>query len=111
MWSLRVGLESEKVGFAPLEKKVVLKTRRFGKMRMTVKVLLVGGIVGALSLCGEGLPDNDPVLDTIAQINHMNWVVTKINHYSGPCPMQIDGSVGKQRQERSGRVDEGDGAR
>lgn len=57
-------------------------------MRMMANVLFVAGIIGVLPLLGDGRPDDDPVLDTIAQMNHMNWVVTKINHYNNAIVLE-----------------------
>ena len=48
-------------------------------------VLLLGTLKG---LCTESAAVSDAVLDTIAQINHMNWVVTKINHYNNALVLE-----------------------
>ena len=52
-------------------------------MRLMEKTIVMSTVVSALLLAARGnAPDNDAILDTIAQMNHMNWVVTKINHYN-----------------------------
>ncbi len=48
-------------------------------------VILLGTLKG---LCTESAAVSDAVLDTIAQINHMNWVVTKINHYNNAIVLE-----------------------
>ena len=52
-------------------------------MRLMKKAIVVSAVVSAMLLAARGnAPDKEAVLDTIAQMNHMNWVVTKINHYN-----------------------------
>ena len=55
---------------------------------MKLKALLVMSFAFPLLLLAESMPDNDAVRDTIAQINHMNWVVTKINHYNNALVLE-----------------------
>ena len=55
---------------------------------MNLKTLLVMSFAFPLLLWADSLPDNDAVRDTIAQINHMNWVVTKINHYNNALVLE-----------------------
>ena len=55
---------------------------------MKLKALLATSFVFPLLLLADSIPDNDAVRDTIAQINHMNWVVTKINHYNNALVLE-----------------------
>ena len=57
-------------------------------MERMIRTLLISLMVGAFSLLGDETKDNDAVLDTIAQMNHMNWVVTKINHYNNAIVLE-----------------------
>ena len=57
-------------------------------MERKTRTLLAAVVAGSLSLFGGDSPSNDAVLDTIAQINHMNWVVTKINHYNNAIVLE-----------------------
>ena len=43
----------------------------------------------AISLAADNsTPETDAVLDTIAQMNHMNWVVTKIKNYNNALVLE-----------------------
>ena len=54
-----------------------------------VRFLLLLTFACPLFLLGDNATkNNDAVLDTIAQINHMNWVVTKINHYNNAIVLE-----------------------
>ncbi len=52
-------------------------------------ILCVASVV-LMHVWAEPVPaeGQDAVLDTIAQINHMNWVVTKINHYNNALVLE-----------------------
>ena len=55
---------------------------------MKLKALVATSFAFPLLLLADGAPENDAVRDTIAQINHMNWVVTKINHYNNALVLE-----------------------
>ena len=55
---------------------------------MKFKALFATLFVSPFLLWADSIPDNDAVRDTIAQINHMNWVVTKINHYNNALVLE-----------------------
>ncbi len=55
---------------------------------MKFKALFATLFVFPILLVADSMPDNDAVRDTIAQINHMNWVVTKINHYNNALVLE-----------------------
>ena len=57
-------------------------------MERMIRTLLISLMIGAFSLLGDESQNNDAVLDTIAQMNHMNWVVTKINHYNNAIVLE-----------------------
>ena len=48
-------------------------------MCVVVGALLVGTLK---AFCAESAAANDAALDTIAQINHINWVVNTIKTYN-----------------------------